>query len=189
MVITVYSDRRSGEIGDIAFRLAESLAALVDHADVALFGPTPRAAARGVRHTLLEEGSAPADFGELLATDVESRAAAVFALSGPPTEYVIAAFDTSDRVLLVGDPSVPSIRGIQRTLKLCHSLGYSASRVVVVLHGFSDDAPLAADEAARALKREIFWVLPGAAASVPERAQSYTGLAQRLLHSDEAQDA
>lgn len=180
MVITVYSDRRSGEIGEIAFRLAESLAVLVDHADVALFGPTPRAAARGVRHTLLEEGSAPADFGELLATDGDSRVAAIFALSGPPSEYVIAAFDVSDRVLLVGDPSVPSIRGIQRTLKLCYSLGYASARVVVVLHGFSDDAPLAADEAARALKREIFWVLPGATTTASERALSYSGLAERL---------
>ncbi|MEO7962334.1 MAG: hypothetical protein ABIT38_00325 [Gemmatimonadaceae bacterium] len=183
MVITVYSDRRSGDVADIALRLAEALSVVVAPHDVVLLGPHSRESVRGVTHAPLEEGSSPADVEALLTALQGQHAAAILPFSGPPTEQVIAAFDASDRVLLVGDPSVASIRGVQRTLKLCQSLGYGPGRTAIILHGFSDDAPLAPADAALALKREIYWNIPGPSAPSADRATAFTGLATRLSES------
>jgi hypothetical protein len=52
-------------------------------------------------------------------------------------------------------------------------------KVSVVLHGFSDDAPVAPADAASALKREIFWVIPDTPAD-GSRDQAFVQLAERL---------
>lgn len=182
MVLTVYADRRSSEVGDIGHRLAEALTVLVTPSDVALLGPhSSRAHVRGVRRSTLDDVSHAGVIEKWLASDGRACAVAVVALAGPPAEHVIAAFDASDRVLLLGDPSVSSMRGMQRTLKLFHSLGYSIARSAVVLYDFGDDAPLAPDDASHALKREIFWTLPGLSAPAAEQDHAYAGLAARLI--------
>ena len=181
MVITVYTDRRSSDVADVALRLAHALSAIVAPAGVVLLGPRPQGGAdSAVQHAPLAESSSPGDIGALLADLAARYAAAVVPLAGPPTEQVLAAFDASDRLLLVSDPSVASMRGTQRTLKLCRSLGYDLARTAVVLHDF-DDAPIAPTDAALAFKREIFWTLPGRSASPDERDAAYAGLARRLI--------
>lgn len=181
MVITVYTDRRSSDVADVALRLAHALSTIVAPAGVALLGPRAQGGADGaVEHAQLAESSSPADVVALLADLAARYAAAVVPLTGPPTEQVLAAFDASHRLLLVSDPSVASMRGTQRTLKLCRSLGYDVARTAVVLHDF-DDAPIAPTDAALAFKREIFWALPGAGASPQERDTAYAGLARRLV--------
>ena len=103
---------------------------------------------------------------------------AVVALSGAPSEQALAAFDASDRVLLVSDPSVASIRGTQRALKLCGSLGYGADKTAIVLHDFDEHAPLAPADAAVAFKREIYFTLSAPSAAGDD---SYSRLAGRLM--------
>jgi hypothetical protein len=183
MVITVYADRRSHEVAEIAGRLARAIAASGKGVSVALVGPklpgSPRSP--GIETAQLSEGLAPQDVSALLANLSSQYLATVVALSGAPSEQVLAAFDASDRVLLVSDPSVASIRGTQRALKLCLSLGYGADKTSVVLHAFGEDAPLAPADAAVAFKRDIYFTLPahGAAAGVSE--DSYSRLAGRLM--------
>jgi pilus assembly protein CpaE len=89
-------------------------------------------------------------------------------------ERTLAAFDAADRILLVTESSVPSIRATQRALRLCHRLNYPDEKMCVVLNRF--DAPGALDVAdvAGALKRELFWKIP-----TGERADSL-GLARKL---------
>lgn len=174
MVITVYADRRSAEVGDVAARLAHAIGGIVGESRVTLLGPR-----------VLDAGDAPAALVEVAAR----YDATVVALTGAPTEHVVAAFDASDRVLLLTAPSVPSIRGAQRTLRLCKSLGYAAAKVVVVLHDFGDDAPLAPHEVALALKRETFWTLEGAASLDDARRRSFAGLARQLLQTGRVAEA
>jgi hypothetical protein len=181
MVITVYTDRRSSEVATVALRLARALSALVGPSDVVLLGPRALGDEDiAVDRASLGESLSPADVGAMLGDLAARYAAAVVSLAGPPTEQVLAAFDASDRLLLLSDPSVASIRGTQRTLKLCRSLGFDAPRMAIVLRDF-DDAPIAPTDAALAFKREIFWTLPGAGATAEESDAAYAGLARRLV--------
>lgn len=182
MVILLYADRRTLDIADIAGRLALALAPRIPDPGVVV--ATPRALASqvrdGVSHVVIADDGSPAGVTQSLQQLEAQYPMIVVAWSGAPDEHVLAACDVSHRVLVVSDPSVASLRATQRALKLCTSLGYGIDKVLVVLHGFADDAPLAPAEAAGVLRREIFWVLPGAAAAASVRNASYAGLASRL---------
>lgn len=185
MVITVYADRRSHEVVGIAGRLARAIAtvaATVGGDGVVLVGsrlPDARAFP-GIDTATINDHATPQDVSELLTGTAHRYHTAVVALSGVPNEQVLAAFDASDRVLLVTEPSVASIRGTQRTLKLFGSLGYGADKTLLVLHDFGDDTLLDPADVAIAFKREIFFTLPGHAAGSAS-AEAYTRLAGRLI--------
>lgn len=187
MVITLYADRRFHEVTDIAVYLASAIVPLVDPARVLLVAAHPPTDAMatgvvgtGVVRAYLDEAGATRDIGEVLRGKAGRHAVTVVAVVGAPSPQVLTALDVADRVLLVSDASVPSLRATQRAIKLCASLGYGLDKVAVVLHDFSENAPLAPGEVARALKREIFWVIPGPAADPLRRADSFARLAQRL---------
>jgi Flp pilus assembly CpaE family ATPase len=188
MLITVYADRRSNEVADIAGRLADALANLPAGGDVALVTSAnmENAAPGRVAQLPMSDTSSAHEVGVLLRGISQQYTNAVVAISGTPDGRVLTAFDESDRLLIVSDPSVASIRGTQRTLRLCQSLGYGADKTAVVLHDFREDSPLAPADAANALKREIFYTLPGGAgageSAVSGSVQhAYTRLAQRLV--------
>jgi hypothetical protein len=87
---------------------------------------------------------------------------AVVSASTGRTERALATFDAADRILLVADLSVPSIRGLQRTIKLVDSLGLAPERTPVVLYDCRDDAGISPSEVAGVLSREVFALLqPG----------------------------
>ncbi len=71
----------------------------------------------------------------------------------------LAAFEHSDRVLLITDLSVPGIRAARRVLELLMRLGLSRDRVeLLVTQAIPGPIPLA--EAGRAIGREPFFVIP-----------------------------
>ncbi|MCC6931054.1 MAG: hypothetical protein IT359_18830 [Gemmatimonadaceae bacterium] len=183
MVITLYADRRTLDIADIAGRLARALASRLPAPGAVVATTKPgggeaRLRLGGVPHASFPPGATPAEIVVALQRLAAQYPATIVAWSGAPTEQALAACDSSQRVLLVSDPSVASIRGTQRALKLCSSLGYDAGKVGVVLHGFDADAPLGPRDAADVLKREIFWILPGERDR--ERDKAFEGLAERL---------
>jgi hypothetical protein len=182
MVITVYADRRSREVAEIAGRLAKAIAS-AGEGRVVLVGSRLRGSSSlpGIETAELGASVAPQDVSALLASLAARSLAAVVALSGAPSEQVLAAFDASDRVLILSDPSVASIRGTQRTLKLCASLGYGVDKTAVVLHAFGEDAPLAPADAATVLKREIYFTLPASGVAAGTGEESYSRLADRLM--------
>lgn len=192
MVITLYADRRFHEVTDIAVHLASAIVPLVDPARVLLVSARPpidvvgtdvagiSAVGTGLARAYLDEAGVTPDMGEILRGTAGRHAVTVVAVVGAPSPQVLTALDVADRVLLVSDASVPSLRATQRAVKLCASLGYGLDKVAVVLHDFTENAPLAPGEVARALKREIFWVIPGPAADPPRRTDSFARLAQRL---------
>ena len=112
------------------------------------------------------------------------------------SERTLAAMDAADRILLVTQLTVPSLRSTQRTLTLCRRLGYPSEKLLVVVNRYQSGEVLSLADAADVLKAEVFWKLPNdyrtAAAAlmkgvpVPEYAPesklaySYAQLAARL---------
>ena len=182
MVITLYADRRTLNIADIAGRLARALAPRIPAPGVVV--ATPRRRVRdpvaGVAYAPLAPEGTPTEVAEDLQQLASQYGVTLVAWSGAPNEQALAVCDASDRVLLVSDLSVPSIRATQRALKLCTSLGYGREKVCVVLQAPAGDGALAPDDAAEALKREIFWVIPGDGDGEGARSAAYDGLADRL---------
>jgi pilus assembly protein CpaE len=91
------------------------------------------------------------------------------------SERTLAAFDAADRILLVTEGSVTSLRGVQRVLRLCRRLNYPDEKMCVVAKSVDSPGSLAAADIAAVLKRELFWRIPvGDSIDVD-------GLAARLL--------
>jgi len=93
------------------------------------------------------------------------------------TERTLAAFDVADRILLVTEGAVPSLRGTQRVLRLCHRLNYPDEKMCVVVNRFDAPGSLSPSDVAAALRREVYWMIPdgpsvdvvGLAAKLAER--------------------
>ena len=90
-------------------------------------------------------------------------------------ERTLAAFDAADRIVIVTEGSVPTLRGTQRVLRLCRRLNYPDEKMCVVVNRFDAPGSLAVTDISAALRREVYWKIP--AGPVPDVA----GLAARLL--------
>ncbi len=90
-------------------------------------------------------------------------------------ERTLAAFDAADRIVLVTEGSVPSLRGMQRVLRLCRRLNYPDEKMCVVVNRFDAPGSLAVADISVALKREVFWKIG------EEDASDLRGLAEKLL--------
>ena len=91
------------------------------------------------------------------------------------TERTLAAFDVADRIVLVTEGVVPSLRGTQRVLRLCQRLNYPDEKMCVVLNRFDAPGALSPSDVAAALRREVYWKIPaGPAVDV-------VGLAAKLV--------
>jgi len=99
----------------------------------------------------------------------------VAALGHQVNERTLAAFDTADRIVVITDGAVPSVRGTQRVLRLCRRLNYPDEKMCVVVNRFDAPGSLAVTDISAALRREVYWKIP--AGPVPDVA----GLAARLL--------
>jgi pilus assembly protein CpaE len=99
----------------------------------------------------------------------------IAALGHQVNERTLAAFDAADRIVLVTEGAVPSLRGTQRVLRLCHRLNYPDEKMCVVVNRFDAPGALAVADISAALRREVYWKLP---AGPPG---DLSALARRLL--------
>lgn len=76
------------------------------------------------------------------------------------SERTLTALDAADRVLLVTELSVPSLRSTQRTLGLCRRLGYDVGKLCVVVNRYQSADVLPLKDAEDLLQWPIFWKLP-----------------------------
>jgi Flp pilus assembly CpaE family ATPase len=90
-------------------------------------------------------------------------------------ERTLAAFDAADRIVMLTEGTVPSVRGTQRVLRLCQRLNYPDEKMCLVLNRFDAPGALSAADVAAALRRELYWMV---AASSPV---DVAGLAAKLL--------
>ena len=90
-------------------------------------------------------------------------------------ERTLAAFDAADRIVIVTEGSVPTLRGTQRVLRLCRRLNYPDEKMCVVVNRSDAPGSLAAADISVALKREVVWKI--GVADVFD----LVGLAERLL--------
>ena len=130
----------------------------------------------------------------------ETFAFSVAELEHQMNERTLAALDAADRLLLVTDPTVSSIRGTQRILRLCRRLNYPDEKLCVVVNRYDSAIGVSAADVVAALKRELYWKIPdlpaeprgrrngsesgaappGAGAVPSELAGVYLGLAEKL---------
>ena len=76
------------------------------------------------------------------------------------SERTLAALDAADRILLVTQLTVPSLRSTQRSLALCRRLGFPAEKLLVVVNRYQSGEVLSLADAADVLKTDVFWKLP-----------------------------
>ncbi len=76
------------------------------------------------------------------------------------SECTVAALDAADRILLITELSVASLRSTQRTLALCRRLGYAENKLCVVVNRYQSADVLPLKDAEQLLKWPIFWHLP-----------------------------
>jgi pilus assembly protein CpaE len=76
------------------------------------------------------------------------------------SERTLAAMDLADRILLVTQLNVPSLRSTQRSLAICRRLGYASDKMCVIVNRYQSGEVLSLSDAADVLKCEVFWKLP-----------------------------
>lgn len=182
MVITLYADRRFHDVADLAGGLARAMAFHEVAVRVAVIAAPLHGdgAAAGTGHVDVLPPGNPGEVSRYLSSLSPQYQVTLVALGGAPNEQVLATLDASDRVLLVSDPTVTSLRATQRALRLCGSLGYGSDKVSVLLHGFSDETSIVPAEAAAVLKRDILGVIPGPGSDPVARASAFRHVAERL---------
>jgi pilus assembly protein CpaE len=76
------------------------------------------------------------------------------------SERTLAAMDLADRILLVTQLNVPSLRSTQRSLAICRRLGYANDKMCVIVNRFQSGEVLSLADAVDVLKCDVFWKLP-----------------------------
>jgi pilus assembly protein CpaE len=72
----------------------------------------------------------------------------------------VAALDAADRVVLVTQLNVPSLRSMQRTLVLCRQLGYPTEKLCVLVNRYKADDVLTLKDASQVLTCDVATTLP-----------------------------
>jgi Flp pilus assembly CpaE family ATPase len=75
-------------------------------------------------------------------------------------ERTLAALDAADRIVMLTEGTVASVRGTQRVLRLCQRLNYPDEKMCVVLNRYDAPGSLAAADVSAALRRELYWMVP-----------------------------
>jgi hypothetical protein len=183
MVVILFAERHADEVEWLAATVAAALArtrrggATAGVALARATGSAPPPPNGVTSHDLSE--LTPREMAERLRHLTSDGTFVVGAATGR-TERALACFDAADVILLVADLTVPAIRGLQRSIKLCDSLGIARDRARVVLYDCREDAPVALGDAMGAIKRDIFAALPPGHDG-PADMSSCLALAQRLL--------
>lgn len=76
----------------------------------------------------------------------------------------LSLLDSADRILLVTEQSLPSLKNVSRFFDLCESLEYESSKVWLVVNRGSPKAGISVKDIAKILKRPIALTIPGAEA-------------------------
>lgn len=180
MVVVLFAERQVDDVVQLAGAIARAFASRAPKGQVAL----------ALDDNDHPDGAAPyllVDTSRLTPREIFARmrhladlGITVVSASSGRTERALATFDAADRILLVADLTVPAIRGLQRTIKLCDSLGIARERSPVVLYGCREDAGVTPTEAANVLSREVFAFLQPGVDSPADHA-SCAALVDRLL--------
>ena len=82
------------------------------------------------------------------------------------SECSVEAFRQSDKIFIVTDMSVPSIRNAARLCKLIRKLGIRGDRIEIVLNRYIKDNVLSIGEIEKNLDKQIYWIVPNDFADV-----------------------
>ncbi len=83
-------------------------------------------------------------------------------------DRTLAALDNADRIVLLTELKVPSLRAAQRTLGIFRRLGYPNEKLCVVVNRLQSGDVVSPAEASQVLKADIFFKLPNEYRTVSE---------------------
>jgi pilus assembly protein CpaE len=72
----------------------------------------------------------------------------------------IEAFRKSDKIFLVTDMSVPSIRNTVRLCKLVNKLGIDLSKIEIIINRFIKGGALSLNEIEKNFDKQVYWLVP-----------------------------
>ncbi len=76
------------------------------------------------------------------------------------SECSVEAFRQSDKIFIVTDMSVPSVRNTARLCKLIRKLGIRSDRIEIILNRYIKDSALSLSEIEKNLDKPVYWVVP-----------------------------
>lgn len=85
-------------------------------------------------------------------------------------DRTLAALDAADRILLLTELKVPSLRAAQRTMSIFRRLGYPNEKLCVVVNRLQSGDVVSAPEASQVLKADLYFKLPNEYKTVSESA-------------------
>jgi pilus assembly protein CpaE len=91
----------------------------------------------------------------------------------------VAALDVSHIIFLISKCSLPGIRNTQRVLHLFDRLGYSKSKVRVVINRYSSTDEIRLNNVEKVLKCDVFWSVPNDFKSIIQSIQAGEPLTQQ----------
>lgn len=177
MVLTLYADRRTPNVVGVAHHLTQALRHIRPGV-VELFLDDALARLPEARGLSTQPRLLPANVRALIPRFAGDDTAVVV-LRSPVREQVITAFDLSSRIVLVADPSVPSLRAAQRVLRLCADVGYPVQKVDVVVTKPEKPGDTECEQVRTALRRDVACLVPVLPADGTGR-EDYAALAARV---------
>lgn len=75
-------------------------------------------------------------------------------------ELVVSALDSSHIIFLISKGNLPALRNAQRVLHAFERLGYSASRIRLLLNRYQKDQDVSRKEVEKTLGFQVFWSIP-----------------------------
>ncbi|MFN8008678.1 MAG: hypothetical protein U0V70_16970 [Terriglobia bacterium] len=80
--------------------------------------------------------------------------------SGTLSDPVVSVLDASHLIFLVSKCNLPSLRNVQKVLNAFERLGYSQSRVRLLINRYNKGEDISVKEIEKALKFNVFWWIP-----------------------------
>jgi pilus assembly protein CpaE len=94
-------------------------------------------------------------------------------------DTTVAAVDLSHIIFLISKCSLPSLRNTQKVLHLFDQLGYSKSKVRLVLNRYSPSGDIKLKNIEKVLKFDVFWTIPNDFRSIIQSIQAGEPLTQQ----------
>lgn len=164
----LFNIRPSYDLGD--------LAAKIDRLDGELLNSVLAPAADGVWVLAAPERSEAVDAVDASAVaSIVNQMRASFTFSVLDCDHqlndrTLAVLDVADRILLLTELTVPSLRATQRTIGIFRRLGYPNEKLCVLVNRHQSEDVVSAAEAGQVLKADVFFKLPNDYRSVSEAA-------------------
>jgi pilus assembly protein CpaE len=122
-----------------------------------LLGPNNPQTAQGIR---------PEDIYDVLVAVKRYYDLVIVDAGNALTDVSVTLLDSADRILIIANPDLASLRDISRFLQISHALGYPEEKVLVVLNRMGVNGGVRQKDIERVLQHPLFAEIPEDTAAV-----------------------